>query len=367
MAVTQHTAPSTAPGGPRVPLAVDGTLPPALSGVFLQAVPHPARRGADLLCGVRFAGGAAHPYRAPGGAAPRPAVPARPASAAPPVRDPATGEWHTVVTHPGLDLAEHLILGPDGTPRAARPVDLHGAPLMPAAGLTGRFVVLFDLPLTHRPAAALLGDPLPYRWAAGRPARVGLLPRHGEGRDPRWFPIAPCSLGEVVNAFDDGGRVVVEAVRHGRTAAGTPCGAPAVHRWTLDPRTGDVREQGGGPATATAVIDPRLAGRRHQLVLGTAPGGGALIGHDRAAGTVQVRDLGPGRLAGRPVFVPRGPAEGDGWVVVMVHDAAERRAALLVLDAYRLAGRPEAVVHLPGPPPAAGLDTWTAWQAGAER
>ncbi|MEV7971520.1 carotenoid oxygenase family protein, partial [Sphaerisporangium sp. NPDC088356] len=77
-----------------------------------------------------------------------------------------------------------------------------------------------------------------------------------------------------------------------------------------------------------------------------------------AAGTTQVRELGPGWRAGRPVFVPRGIAEGDGWIVVLARNAALGRSELLVLDALNLTGRPEAVVHIPTTLPDARHTTW---------
>src|SRR5262249_40203638 len=56
---------------------------------------------------------------------------AGPAAVARPVPDPHTGEWHTVATYPGLDHAEHLLLGPDGQVPHAEAFALAGAPLLP--------------------------------------------------------------------------------------------------------------------------------------------------------------------------------------------------------------------------------------------
>ena len=129
-------------------------------------------------------------------------------------------------------------------------------------------------------------------------------------------------------------------------------------RWTLDPARGLVAERPLTGPLAAATVDPRRAGLRHQLIVGATPGGRALAGHDLAAGTIQVRELGPGLRAGRPVFVPRGRAEGDGWIVVLAQDTARRRAELLVLDALNLTGRPQAVVRLPQTLPAARHTAW---------
>ncbi|WP_214414092.1 carotenoid oxygenase family protein [Sphaerisporangium fuscum] len=375
MTVAEHAVPFAAPVRLPAdePLAVDGVIPSDLTGVFLQAGAHPGRPAwphagsRALLSGVRFTGGTARRHRTadvPGVPLPTPPGTASggpgAASFATPVRDPATGRWHTVATYPGLGVAEHLVAGPCGRIEESRSFTLDGAPMMPAIALTERFVVIFDLPVVHHRAAAMMGSALPYRWRYDRPARVGLLPRQGGQTEPRWFPIAPCFVSEAVNAFQAGHRVVVDAVRHDRAyeSASREPGEGAVHRWTLDLADGTAVERPLTGAMAAATVDSRHAGRRHQFVFGTTPGGDAVVTRDLAAETIRVRPLGPGVRAGRPVFVPRGTAEGHGWLVVATRDAARRCGALLVLDALHPDGEPQAVVHLPEAPPAAPYTAW---------
>ncbi|MEV7969459.1 carotenoid oxygenase family protein, partial [Sphaerisporangium sp. NPDC088356] len=297
MTVTEHVDPLRASNSRRLPdgaLPVEGVLPLGLDGTFLLTCPPPTGSHASAgptLSGVRLGGGTARRHRAtaePGahvpGQAPgsaiwlRPAGPADPppdgpcrASVAPPVKDRIAAEWHTVATYPGLDVAEHLTIGPDGRVLDARPFALDGAPLMRTVALTDRFVVVFDLPVTYRRAAAMIGTGSPYRWQHGRPGRIGLLPRRaGDAAEPLWFPIAPCFMVESVNAHDDGDRVVVDAVRRAR-AFDTPSwdlgdadDSSRVHRWTLDLATGTARERALTGALDLASADSRLAGSRHQ-------------------------------------------------------------------------------------------------------
>ncbi|GAA1515545.1 hypothetical protein GCM10009677_55910 [Sphaerisporangium rubeum] len=216
----------------------------------------------------------------------------------------------------------------------------------PAAGVrvvarTARFTVLYDPPVAYSRAAELMGDPVPYR-PHGRPARAGLRARGGV---PQWFTVEPWE--RVVNAFEDGdGRVVADVV----SVAGT-------RRWTLDPRGG-----AGGrtlrDAPRVAVADPRTAGRPHQVLFGLDAGGQAVVTCDLAAGTRRVRRLRSGLCAETPVFVPRGRAEGDGRLLVPVHDHTRRRAELLILDAMNPAASPEAVITLPFLPPPADRVLW---------
>ncbi|GGL08068.1 carotenoid 9,10-9',10' cleavage dioxygenase [Sphaerisporangium melleum] len=395
MTVTDPAAPRTAPGrGPLdAPLPVDGAVPAGLDGALVRMGAHPAG-----VSGVRFCGGTARRLTltarsgarpswtgdtqdgapglpgavfsvGPGGAPGLSGFPGEGSFAGacltPPVRDPRGG-WHTVAVRPGSGIAEHLVLGPDGSACDVRPFALPGAPLVRALGLTERFLVVFDLPVTHHRAAAMMGSAAPYRWRPGRTARIGLLNRNAwDPAGPQWFAVDPCFVPEVVNAYEDRGRVVVDAVRHDRAFEGPwregarDTGPAGVHRWSLDPWSGTAtgRRLAGGVSQACA--DPRHAGRRHHLVFCRSEDGRSINGLDLAAGTTQVRDFGPGVRAGRPVFVPRpGDLEGDGWIMVFTGDRARRRGELLVLDALNLAGAPQAVVHLPDAPP----DTpHTAW------
>jgi carotenoid cleavage dioxygenase len=395
-------------------LTVSGAIPAGLDGSLLQAAAHPAHRAgsghagagsAPLVdYGIRLSGGLARWHRH--GAAAQGSQAWRTArvssggqgldevgatAVARPAADPDSAQWHTVATYPGLGYAEHLRLGPDGAVRHAEPFALDGAPLVPAVCATSRYVVVFDLPVTHRRAAALLGARFPYAWQDGRPARLGLL-AHGSD-SPRWFPIRPCYVFNPVNAYDNGDRVVVDVIRHERAfdSAAGPTAPPELWRWTLDLRTGTVTERRlAAVPQEWPQVDPSFRGRRHRFVFsagltgdaagsaagGTAdaaPGGltaTALVRHDVVTGATQVRVLEPGCSAGQPVFVPRPhegtdgdePAEGDGWLVTAVYDAARGCSDVLILDAGDLCGPPVATVHLPVRLPAS---LHTRWQPAA--
>jgi len=361
-------------------LRVDGVLPVGLEGLFMQASPHPAaaRRlshpdldgGPCVMSGIWLNSGTARWYRAATehtstglfGSIPAlaPAVdlgrhgPDRrcQTAIARPVVDPA-GRWHTVATYPGLGYAEHLIADSDGTVLRARPFPLDGSPLISSVALTESHVVLFDLPVVFNRAAAMVGQRFPYVWQPGRQASVGLLPRTGTDPRVRWFPIEPCHVSDIVNAYQDGPNVIVDAVSRPRafereTPAERP--APMLRRWTIDQVTGQVLVRQLAPAVETAVVDGRFGGTHHRFLYGarTTSGGSALVRHDTATGRTVVRQFGEGTLVGRPQFVARqGAEEGDGFVVALVERVAQRRSELVVLDALDIAGPPRAVVHIP--------------------
>ncbi|GLW05769.1 dioxygenase [Microtetraspora sp. NBRC 13810] len=274
------------PSGEGVSLPVEGELPAGLEGCFLQAGPHPAAggpgdsvlRGPHVFSGIRFQAGAAllcrdrlpvHRSRPLG---PIPALaptlwhttPRRGhdgsgfgasrkgddgpgvVAFARPVREAGSSLWHTVATYPGLGHAEHLIAGADGTVVHADPFPLDGAPLGHAVALTRRYVVIVDSPVVYSRAAALVGVRSPYVLRPDRPARVGLLPRSPTGwTEPSWLAEGLCPGLDVVNAYDDGDEIVLDAVTRpstDETSSPHDAGRSQLRRWRLDPATGTVRE-----------------------------------------------------------------------------------------------------------------------------
>jgi hypothetical protein len=265
------------------------------------------------------------------------------------------GEWHTVASYPGLDWAEYLVLNSRGQVREGRLFGLEGAPLMEAVAVTERFAVVFDSPVIYSQAAALVGLAVPYRWRAGRAARIGLVPRDHDAA-PRWFTIEDCHVSQVVNAYEEDGRVVVDAVRHPRVVEGPiEYGPPKVHRWWVDPYA-DLVEEAPLLDVTSAVVDTRRVGGRHELVFGSDSR--ALIVRDLEAERTTRREFAADWTVGDPVFIPGGPAEGQGWVAVIARNPVLRRSELLVLDAFDIGGPPRAVVRIPVLLPEARHTAW---------
>lgn len=178
-----------------------------------------------------------------------------------PKEDPATGGLHlfgTGFTPPYLTYhrvtAEGLLLD-------SRPVDVPGPTMMHDFAVTEHHIVWMDLPVVLDPALAGRGG-MPYRWNETYGARLGVMSRSPGSTDVRWYAIDPCYIFHVGNAHEDvQGRIVLDAVRYDRagfhrtwtdiggpSAVGepglaAPHRAPSVlHRWTLDPATGQVTE-----------------------------------------------------------------------------------------------------------------------------
>ena len=286
--------------------------------------------------------------------------------------DPVTGELFVAGYSPmfGNEIS-YQVLGPDLRVRHSIRIDV-GAPIMlHDIAITETRAVIFDLPVTLSAEAMTEGYPLPYRWDPNHPPRVGVLPRYGTADQVAWCEVSPCYVYHPMNAFDlPDGRLVVDVSRHPKMFAtdlnGPWEGPPVIERWTLDPAAGKVHtERLDDSSQEFPRIDERLVGRPYRYgwsaSFGTVgPEHRGLTKWDLHAGTSERHDFGPGRSSGEGVFVPRAPdaAEDDGWVMSLVHDRAEDRSALVILDARAFSGEPVAVVHLPARVPYGFHGNW---------
>lgn len=276
--------------------------------------------------------------------------------------DPDTGELHGVTYHWSWDHVRHVVVGPDARVRREERIPVADGPMVHDCAITENHLVVLDLPVTFSLEAAGAGASFPFRWNPEHPPRVGLAPLAGPVDDVQWFEAPACFVFHTLNAYEvpgsDGGRVVIDVVRHPRMFAtlltGPYEGLPRLERWTLDRARGtlavDPLDDRGQEFPR---IDERRTGRPHRYGYGAAFGAGVEHGpalkHDLAGGTTEVHDFGPGRASLEPVFVPRpgGDAEDDGWVMAYVYDATTDRSDVVVLDARDFAGPPVATIHLP--------------------
>jgi carotenoid cleavage dioxygenase-like enzyme len=275
-----------------------------------------------------------------------------------PKRDPRTGELHAVAYYWEWDAVRYVVVGRDGRVRRSVDVALPGKPMVHDCAITERYVLIFDLPVTFDVERAMSGGNFPYAWNPAHPARVGLLPREGDGEQIRWVEVEPCYVFHPLNAHDlPDGRVVVDVVRHPRMFAsdllGPNEGAPTLTRWTLDPTTSRAHEQRlDDRAIEFPRHDERRVGQPHRFGYAAtfdALRHGPAIKYDLARGTSEVHDYGRDRVTLEPVFVPCTPdaAEDDGWILSYVYDGTTGRSDVVILHAQDFAGAPVATIHLP--------------------
>lgn len=282
-----------------------------------------------------------------------------------PHEDPLTGELHAI-TYDGAsqDTIWHVVIGPDGAVRRQTPIPVRDGPSIHDCAITARYVLIFDLPVTFSMKALISGAQFPYAWNPAHPARVGLLPRHGEATDIVWVPVDPCYLFHVSNAYDapDGTVICDSAVYETMFEGGQdgPNGkALGLERWTIRPGAQRV-ERRTIDATPQEFPRPdeRFFGQHYRYAwslglpqdpspafLGSTP----IYRHDLTTGERAQHDFGEGRIPGEFVFVPRSQdaPEGDGWLMGYVIDTEEETTDLVILDAADIAAAPVASIHIP--------------------
>jgi carotenoid cleavage dioxygenase-like enzyme len=290
-----------------------------------------------------------------------------------PKADPATGELlffgYDVFGPPFL---RYHSVDANGELTRTEAVELPQATMMHDFGVTATRVVFLDLPVVFDLDLAAAGRQLPFRWIPEAGARVGVMPRDGAATDIRWISIDPVYVFHVLNAYDDGDRVVMDVVRYDSafdTAPGEVIAStqPVLARWTVDPAANRVSEERlDDTFVEFPRIDPAVAGLPHRYGYCTSldaldtrtPMG--LVKYDLDRDEAVRFDPGEHRSAGEAVFVRAadGHGEDEGWVLTVVYDATRDASDLVILDGTSFAGPPVATVQLPARVPFGFHGSW---------
>ena len=297
-----------------------------------------------------------------------------------------TGDLHAIAYFFAWEHVQHVVINPAGRVSRTTDIPVADGPMMHDFALTGKYVVLFDLPVTFSMDAVSAGQQMPYTWNPAHQARVGLLPRDGSPGDVRWLEVDPCWIFHTLNAYDDGDRVVADLIRYeGAYDVATLGGHGPVtlDRWIIDPAAGKVTQQRlDDRIQEFPRVDDRVIAQPHRYGYSAVIGevsqatvslsgdftdqafANALLKHDLAAGTVQAHEFGRGATAGEAVFAPAAPdaAEDHGYVMAFVHDPDRGAADLVILAAQDFTGEPVARVHLPARIPLGFHGSWIADQ-----
>ena len=297
--------------------------------------------------------------------------------------DHATGELHAIAYFWAWDHVQHVVV--DAAGKVIRTTDLPvpDGPMMHDFALTGRYVVLLDLPVTFSLNAVTAGKEMPYVWNPAHQARVGLLPRDGSS-PVRWIEIEPCWVFHCLNAYDDGGKVVVDLCQYNGpfdvSTLWAAHGPVTLDRWIIDPAAGKVAQRRlDDRGQEFPRVDDRVISRPHRYGYSaqigevtraiTAAGDfaddaftNALLRHDLIHGSVEAHEFGRDATVGEAVFAPssRDAAEDDGYLMAFVHDPDRSAADLVILAAQDFTAEPVARVHLPARIPLGFHGGWIA-------
>lgn len=285
--------------------------------------------------------------------------------------DPETREL--VTFHAGWrpPFLRYGVVGADGDSIVDIDIALERPSMMHDIAITRTHSIVLDLNVGYDFSMLERGHRMPLRWDDRRPARLGVIARHGGV--PRWFEISPCFIQHIVNGYDeDETTIVVDAIRYpwflrltpdGRAFEDNPLGT--LHRYRIDLASGLVQEYAvDALGVELPRIDERRTGRPYRYFYAVEQPSPdqmrGIVRYDWEGGTFERYPLPPGDQNSEPVFVPRaaGGREDDGWLLCCVYRHATATSDVLVLDARDIAAGPIATVHLPVRIPAGFHGQW---------
>lgn len=217
-------------------------------------------------------------------------------------------------------------------------------------------------------------------WDKAQPSYIGVLPRDGEAKDMRWFKGPLRCMMHTFNAHDEGDKVVLYAPFHDTNffpffpnVDGSPY-RPELVRSVVRKITLDMSSRNGGwteeilwptPISDLGKVDPRVSTLESRYLYTSFSDPSARFDSERSpgqsghptnsyarfdlmSGQMQKYYAGPTHGLQEVSFVPRkGGGEGDGYLVGVATNYAERRSELVIVDAQRMGEGDIARVVLP--------------------
>ncbi len=138
--------------------------------------------------------------------------------------DPVTGEMVFFGYNAAGPLTPALSFGSVNASGVVTRFDRFEAPY---ASMVHDFIVtehhlLFPiLPITGSMDRAMRGKP-PYAWEPDKGAYVGVMKRSGSAKDIVWFRAENCYVFHVMNAWEEGDRIIADVMQFEEATAGTP-------------------------------------------------------------------------------------------------------------------------------------------------
>ncbi len=262
------------------------------------------------------------------------------------------------------------VLGADGGLKNFTEVDLPGARLPHDMAITENYSILHDLPLFWDPVL-MQRDVHKVTFYPDIPSRFGIIPRYGSNADIKWFEASPTYIYHVINAWEEGDEVIMEACLINTPAPsekelrGGPLQSaiawsrldPYYYRWRFNMKTGTTKEeQMDDRYTEFPMINMNYQGfkSRYSYHVDIAQGEmlrmSGIVKYDTETGRKDVWEYGKNVYASEAPFAPRINSQGedDGYVTTFVQDMNKGgESALHIFDATSISQGPIAQVKIP--------------------
>ncbi|WP_281647802.1 carotenoid oxygenase family protein [Parendozoicomonas sp. Alg238-R29] len=270
------------------------------------------------------------------------------------------------------------VLAPTGELKHFTAIDLPGPRLPHTLSITENYTVLMDLPLFWNPEL-LKKDIQKVEFYPELPSRFGVIPRYGDGSAIRWFECDPTYIYHMINAWEEGDEIVMDACKthtpEPTSSLPGPYGNllawlkidPTYVRYRFNLKTGQAKEEPMHDIfTEFPVINSRYYGRKsrfsYHVGFADAPTTmfDSIVKYDIEQGTIQRTKFGDDCFGSEPAFAPRDNSQGedDGYVVTLVNDLQEQRGEFQIYDAKDVDKGPLARIILPQQVPSGFHGCW---------
>ena len=144
---------------------------------------------------------------------------------------------------------QYSVVSPTGELLRTVPIELPMAVMMHDFAITENYTIFMDLPLTFSQERMQRGEPL-LMFESDKPSRFGIVPRHGDNSNIRWFESPACYVFHTLNAYEEGDEVVLIACRLNSTnvlmsedsASALEDSTPRLYQWRFNLNTGTTSE-----------------------------------------------------------------------------------------------------------------------------
>ncbi|MES2625692.1 MAG: carotenoid oxygenase family protein [Pseudomonadota bacterium] len=254
------------------------------------------------------------------------------------------------------------VIGPDGKVAHQIPLTMPYAGMVHDFAITDTHLVVPFFPLITDMDVVKKGGPY-YQWHGDKECHVAIVPRRGLASEVRWFKGPSCSAGHMMNAFNDGSVLHLDLCLYAGncfpffpSADGSAFkpGPPMLTRlsFNLDGvEPGFSSRMLGTQSCELPQIDERFNGKPYRYgytVCYQPPRRTSRLGvWDLQKGEITYWEPGPDSAIQEAKFVPKGPGEGNGYLLVPVNRLTEMRSDLAILDARDVTAGPIALIKLP--------------------
>lgn len=235
--------------------------------------------------------------------------------------------------------------------------------------ITPNYCIFFQNPVTVNPLPFLLGlrgIGQCLKFLPNKSTQIILIPRDGS-KGVKILETKPCFVFHHANAWEKNGKIYIDSICYEsfsqidlgddfRDIDFDSISEGQLCRFKINLSENNVEHKLlESRCCEFPTLNPNNVGEAYRyLFIGVAdkPSGNAplqgILKIDLQTGERQIFSVAPRGFAGEPLFVPfpNGVNEDDGWLLMLMYDAAEHRSDVIILDARDLNKKPLARLHL---------------------